>query len=181
MIRNACPVGVTLVLPLSCSFRTRLPRSPTPTTMTHSVCRLELVARYRMFSSTVAKDKWVECVPEQADRIDPLVDSPASVLDRKCELEGWSPYGWGDKRALRSLEEPLREPCALDKLVPANRLRSVYRFPHNQTSSQDSVHLGSLAPIQRNRKRCIRWFASDISARACLKPERHPRRTERLL
>jgi hypothetical protein len=28
------------------------------------------------------------------DSRDPLVASPFSILDRKFELDGWSPYGW---------------------------------------------------------------------------------------
>jgi hypothetical protein len=38
--------------------------------------------------------KWVTWALQQADRIDPLVESPPSILDRKRELDGWSPYGW---------------------------------------------------------------------------------------
>lgn len=41
-----------------------------------------------------ALGRWVTWALEQADRIDPLVESPPSILDRKRELEGWSPYGW---------------------------------------------------------------------------------------
>jgi hypothetical protein len=38
--------------------------------------------------------KWATWALQQADRLDPLVESPPSILDRKSELEGWSPYGW---------------------------------------------------------------------------------------
>ncbi len=41
-----------------------------------------------------ALGRWVTWALQQADRIDPLAESPTSVLDRKPELEGWSPYGW---------------------------------------------------------------------------------------
>jgi hypothetical protein len=41
-----------------------------------------------------ALGRWVAWALQQADRIDPLEESPASVLDRKRELEGWLPYGW---------------------------------------------------------------------------------------
>lgn len=41
-----------------------------------------------------ALGRWVTWALQQADRIDPLAVSPPSVLDRKCELDGWSPYGW---------------------------------------------------------------------------------------
>ena len=35
------------------------------------------------------KGKWLEWALKQADRFDPLVDSPPSVLDRKTEVEHW--------------------------------------------------------------------------------------------
>jgi hypothetical protein len=41
-----------------------------------------------------ALGRWVTWALQQADRIDPLVASPPSILDRKHELDGWSPYGW---------------------------------------------------------------------------------------
>lgn len=41
-----------------------------------------------------ALGKWVVWALQQADRIDPLVESPVSILDREGELEGWSPYSW---------------------------------------------------------------------------------------
>jgi hypothetical protein len=41
-----------------------------------------------------ALGKWTIWALQQADRIDPLTESPTSVLDRKRELEDWSPYGW---------------------------------------------------------------------------------------
>ncbi len=41
-----------------------------------------------------ALGKWTIWALQQADRIDPLTESPSSVLDRKRELEGWTPYGW---------------------------------------------------------------------------------------
>ncbi|HXH48548.1 MAG TPA: hypothetical protein VNM47_04170 [Terriglobia bacterium] len=41
-----------------------------------------------------ALGRWVAWALQQADRIDPLAESPVSILDRKAELEGWSPYNW---------------------------------------------------------------------------------------
>jgi hypothetical protein len=41
-----------------------------------------------------ALGRWTIWALQQADRIDPLAESPFSILDRKRELEGWSPYGW---------------------------------------------------------------------------------------
>lgn len=41
-----------------------------------------------------ALGRWVTWALQQADRIDPLAVSPLSILDRKSELDGWSPYGW---------------------------------------------------------------------------------------
>jgi hypothetical protein len=38
-----------------------------------------------------ALGKWTIWALQQADRIDPLTESPSSILDRKRELEGWSP------------------------------------------------------------------------------------------
>ena len=57
------------------------------------------VAEYRKeqgkeLGPDTALGKWVTWALQQADRIDPLVESPASILDRKVELEGWSPYNW---------------------------------------------------------------------------------------
>jgi hypothetical protein len=45
-------------------------------------------------SPDTALGRWVTWALQQADRIDPLVESPSAILDRKRELEGWSPYGW---------------------------------------------------------------------------------------
>lgn len=45
-------------------------------------------------SPNTALGRWVTWALQQADRIDPLAVSPPSVLDRKCELDGWSPYRW---------------------------------------------------------------------------------------
>jgi hypothetical protein len=42
-----------------------------------------------------ALGRWATWAFQQADRIDPLVANPPSILDRKRELDGWSPYGWG--------------------------------------------------------------------------------------
>lgn len=41
-----------------------------------------------------ALGKWAIWALQQADRIDPLAEKAPSILDRKWELEGWSPYGW---------------------------------------------------------------------------------------
>ena len=41
-----------------------------------------------------ALGRWATWALQQSDRIDPLVASPPSILDRKRELDGWSPYGW---------------------------------------------------------------------------------------
>jgi hypothetical protein len=41
-----------------------------------------------------ALGRWATWALQQADRIDPLVANPSSILDRKRELDGWSPYGW---------------------------------------------------------------------------------------
>jgi len=41
-----------------------------------------------------ALGRWTIWALQQADRIDPLTENPTSILDRKRELEGWSPYGW---------------------------------------------------------------------------------------
>jgi len=41
-----------------------------------------------------ALGKWATWAMQQADRIDPLTERPSSILDRKWELEGWSPYGY---------------------------------------------------------------------------------------
>jgi len=41
-----------------------------------------------------ALGKWAIWALQQADRIDPVGDKAPSILDRKGELEGWSPYGW---------------------------------------------------------------------------------------
>jgi len=41
-----------------------------------------------------ALGRWVTWALQQADRIDPLVASLISILDRQPELDGWSPYGW---------------------------------------------------------------------------------------
>ena len=41
-----------------------------------------------------ALGRWATWALQQADRIDPLVASPPSILDRKREPDGWSPYGW---------------------------------------------------------------------------------------
>jgi hypothetical protein len=41
-----------------------------------------------------ALGRWTIWALQQADRIDPLTEKPTSILDRKGELEGWSPYGW---------------------------------------------------------------------------------------
>jgi hypothetical protein len=40
-----------------------------------------------------ALGRWTIWALQQADRIDPLTESPSSILDRKRELEGWSPHG----------------------------------------------------------------------------------------
>ena len=40
------------------------------------------------FGPDTALGRWVTWALQQADRIDPLAESPASVLDRKGELEG---------------------------------------------------------------------------------------------
>jgi hypothetical protein len=45
-------------------------------------------------SPQTALGRWAVWALQQAERIDPLGENPASVLDRKWELEGWSPYGW---------------------------------------------------------------------------------------
>jgi hypothetical protein len=37
--------------------------------------------------------KWATWAFQQADRIDPLGENATSIVDRKWELEGWSPYG----------------------------------------------------------------------------------------
>jgi hypothetical protein len=41
-----------------------------------------------------ALGRWATWALQQSDRIDPLVASPPSILDRTRELDGWSPYGW---------------------------------------------------------------------------------------
>lgn len=41
-----------------------------------------------------ALGKWTTWALQQADRIDPLEEKAPSIVDRKRELEGWSPYGW---------------------------------------------------------------------------------------
>ena len=41
-----------------------------------------------------ALGRWVTWALQQADRVDPLAETPASVLDRKSELDNWSPYVW---------------------------------------------------------------------------------------
>jgi hypothetical protein len=41
-----------------------------------------------------ALGKWTIWALQQADRIDPLTENPTSILNRKRELDGWSPYGW---------------------------------------------------------------------------------------
>jgi len=41
-----------------------------------------------------ALGRWAAWAFQQADRIDPLTERPASIIDRKWELEGWSPYWW---------------------------------------------------------------------------------------
>jgi len=41
-----------------------------------------------------ALGRWTIWALQQADRIDPLTENPTSILDRKRELEGWSPCGW---------------------------------------------------------------------------------------
>lgn len=46
------------------------------------------------FGPDTALGKWMTWALQQADRIDPLIASPPSILDRKRELDGWSPYGW---------------------------------------------------------------------------------------
>jgi len=45
-------------------------------------------------SPDTALGRWATWALEQADRIDPLVASPPSILDRKRELDGWSLSGW---------------------------------------------------------------------------------------
>jgi hypothetical protein len=40
-----------------------------------------------------ALGRWAVWALQQADRIDPLRERPESIIDRKSELEGWSPYG----------------------------------------------------------------------------------------
>ena len=45
-----------------------------------------------------ALGRWVIWALQQADRIDPLADKPESVLDRKGELDGWSPHGYYSSR-----------------------------------------------------------------------------------
>jgi len=44
--------------------------------------------------SDTALGKWAIWALQQTDRIDPLAEKAPSILDRKWELEGWSPYGW---------------------------------------------------------------------------------------
>jgi hypothetical protein len=44
--------------------------------------------------SDTALGKWAIWALQQADRIDPLAEKAPSVLDRRGELEGWSPYEW---------------------------------------------------------------------------------------
>jgi hypothetical protein len=46
------------------------------------------------FAPDTALGRWATWAFQQADRIDPLVASLPSILDRKRELNGWSPYGW---------------------------------------------------------------------------------------
>lgn len=41
-----------------------------------------------------ALGKWAIWAFQQADRIDPTAEKVLSILDRKWELEEWSPYGW---------------------------------------------------------------------------------------
>jgi hypothetical protein len=41
-----------------------------------------------------ALGKWVAWALQQADRLDPLADSPWSILDRKGELPEAREYGW---------------------------------------------------------------------------------------
>jgi hypothetical protein len=48
----------------------------------------------KALGSDTALGKWAIWALQQADRIDPLAEKPPSVLDRKWELEDWSPSGW---------------------------------------------------------------------------------------
>jgi hypothetical protein len=48
----------------------------------------------KALSPNTALGKWATWALEQADRIDPLEENTPSIVDRKRELEGWSPYGW---------------------------------------------------------------------------------------
>ena len=46
-------------------------------------------------SAESEKGKRLVWMRQQADRLDPLVDSPPSILDRKRELNRY--WGWGEK------------------------------------------------------------------------------------
>lgn len=48
----------------------------------------------KALSPDTALGKWATWALQQADRIDPLEEHAPSIVDRKWELEGWSPYGW---------------------------------------------------------------------------------------
>ena len=48
----------------------------------------------KALTSDTALGKWAIWAFQQADRIDPLGENTPSILDRKGELEGWSPYRW---------------------------------------------------------------------------------------
>jgi hypothetical protein len=47
----------------------------------------------RELNPKTALGRWATWALEQADRIDPLAARPQSIVDRKGELERWSPYG----------------------------------------------------------------------------------------
>ena len=47
----------------------------------------------KVLSSETALGKWATWALQQADRLDPLEENARSIVDRKSELEGWSPYG----------------------------------------------------------------------------------------